>query len=85
MIETRKHEYKIVHNRAIVPLASRVANTGGWQIKIRQFPDGETGMWYDAGDPCDTRQEAEAKLVEFMDADKGLRRRADGRWEPNET
>lgn len=59
-------------------------NGNRWQVRVRQYPDGVTPMWFDAGDAVETRQEAEAKMAEFMAADKGLRQRDDGRWEPNE-
>lgn len=32
MIETRKHEFKIVHNRDVTAMQSQVANAGGWQV-----------------------------------------------------
>lgn len=87
-MKTRMHEYKIVNTLSPSQRESLVCSPGNagkpWQVKVRQFPDGVTGMWFDAGDPCDTRAEAEAKLTEFIDNDKGLRMREDGRWEPNE-
>lgn len=38
--------------------------TGKWQVKVRQNPGGQA-MWFDAGDPCDTIEQANRKMDLF--------------------
>lgn len=68
--ETHEHVFKLT----LTPLeddavrAYRIdpseSHPGKFQVRVRQNPGGEA-MWFDAGDPCDTREEAEAKMERF--------------------
>jgi hypothetical protein len=42
-----------------------VDKRGWWQVKVRQRPDGKTPMWFDAGDPRPTLEEANSYAAEL--------------------
>lgn len=45
-------------------------NNGRWQPKVRQYPDGVTPMWFDAGPAFDTEAEAWLSVERFKAQDK---------------
>lgn len=42
-----------------------------WQVRVRTAHPGQDAVYGDAGDACDTQQEAEQKLAEFRAYDHG--------------
>lgn len=61
----RKPEYKIV---PVSLLFGNVAGGTGYQVRRLTHPGG-TPLWADAGEPCNTRPEAEAKITAFLERD----------------